>query len=132
MCYLSSILTFIGHLNDERPVMGSAEFIRTVNSRFGFTLLDGKFARRGQLSRLAKNFTVIFHLQLVEDELVFTTTQVLDFNSDKNTKPLSTFINIKTAFKDWILFQDLPFIRYNRLSIERPNGFSGLILQFNF
>lgn len=59
------------------------ELIRAVDSRLRLSLLDCELARRAEFSTLAEDLAIVLHLQFVEDQLVFASTQVLYLNPIK-------------------------------------------------
>lgn len=81
--FIDRVLTFVRHLNDKRLPSRSIEFLWALDSGFRLAFLHGQLAGRAELSGLTQDLTVVFHLQFVEDELVFASTKILYFDSER-------------------------------------------------
>lgn len=97
-------VTFERHDKGQWCAAGSFDFVGEVDYRLALAFLHGKFATAAQLTALAHDLAIVRHLDSIEDQLVLTTTQVLNL---------------------------YPLVRLDFLAIEVEYGWRGLILQLD-
>lgn len=73
--------TSIWDVNNQHFSSGSFDRTFKVDFRFSFAFVDRQLTSRLQPTGFAFDFSLIGKLQAVKDELVFTATQVFDFDA---------------------------------------------------
>ncbi|KAF4532832.1 hypothetical protein B566_EDAN002684 [Ephemera danica] len=106
------------HLKDDWFGAWSFNISLEVNTWLAFTFLNNNLAIGLHVSRLADKFAFISHFRLVDNELMFATSKVLDLNPRTHRIYNSNFL--------------LPVIGNNWFTLEEPICCCCLILQFNF
>lgn len=74
-------LTLVRYNEYKRCVARAFDLVRDFNDGFALSFLHSEFTTALQLSTLATNFTVIAHFHSVEDQLMLSTSQILDLDS---------------------------------------------------